>query len=237
MNKFKKHHVSKKTVLIKMVIAFFSVIVIMAGTLTVSFANEDLNVVLNKWFDEKRMNAIVHIKEGISTEKDTQKIRLQEELKKEMAIAENELDQFTEAEKRRRIQNLRAHTDQLISQIDIDNSSVEQQLVDQLNTIYAEAKKAMNTANDNWKSSVVPVVKEEPPKSEEKKKEKELIPNDPPALAPPKEVKVSEPAEPEAEESKVEPEPTPEPPPIAEPLPAETPEGEGSNENPAGDGE
>lgn len=241
LNKFIKYHVSKKTVLIKMVIALFSVIVIMAGTLTVSFANEDLNVVLNKWFDEKRMNAIVHIKEGISTEKDTQKIRLQEEIKKEMAIAESELDQFTEAEKRRRIQNLRAHTDQLISQIDIDNSSAEQQLVDQLNTIYAEAKKAMNTANDNWKSSVAPVVKEEPPKSEEKKKEKELIPNDPPAPAPapapPKEVKASEPAEPEAEESTVEPEPTPEPPPIAEPLPAETPEDEVSNENPAGDGE
>lgn len=219
LNKGKKNRVARKNVFLKTVIVLFSTIVIMAGTLTVSFANEDLNAVLNKWFDEKRMNAIVHIKEAISTEKDTQKIRLQQELKKEMSIAESELDQFTEAEKHRRIQHLRTYTDQLISQIDIDNSVAEQQLLEQLNTIYAEAQKAMNTANANWKSDVKPVEDEEPPKLEEKTKK-----NIPKALPAPK-----------AQEPAVETAPPTEPSANIAPLPTETSEKESSNTNPAGD--
>lgn len=233
LSKYRKNRGLQKKVVIKTIIALFSVIVIMAGTLTVSFANEDLNAVLTKWFDEKRMNAIVHIKEAVSTEKDAQKVRLKEELKKEMAIAESELNQFTDAEKSRRIQNLREYTDQLIGQINIDNASAEQQLVNQLNSIYAEAQNAMNTANTNWKSSVAPITKEEPATPQE-----EVGPSDPissPAL--PEEAQPSEPIEkPGMEEPVQKSEPPAEEAPITTPLPPEELLEDGG-ETSAGDGE
>ena len=219
LNRKDTYRKKKKTGLMKVLIAVITMVVIMGGTLTVSFANEDLNAVLTKWFDDKRENAIVNIKEAISSEKEIQKVRLKEVLKEEMAIAESEMNQFTAAEKARRAQNLRDYTDQLIKGIDVDNSAKEQELASQLNAIYAEATKAMQTANANWKSSVAPAEKEEPAKPAEEEAKHE---------------------EPKAETPSPEVEAPAQPAPPAPASPAEQPaadEDDAAVEEPAGDGE
>lgn len=219
LNRIDTYRKKKKTAFVKVLITMITMVVIMGGTLTVSFANEDLNAVLTKWFDDKRENAIVHIKEAVSSEKEIQKERLKAALKEEMDAAEVEMNQFTAAEKERRVQNIRNYADQLIQGIDIDNSAKEQELKRQLDAIYAEAQKAMQTADANWKSSIVPVEKAET----EKPKEEEAKPEEPKAETP----------APEAE-APAAPAPTPTAPPVEQPA---APESETPVEQPAGDGE
>lgn len=194
----------KKTALMKLLIASISTVFILGGTLTISFANEDLDAMLTNWFDEKRMDAIVNIKNAVSSEKDVQKERLREELKKEMAVAEAELNKITEAEKALRIKNLRDYTDKLINGITIDNSAEKEQIKNQLNSIYDEAVNALNTADSSWKSSVKPA---EPAKTSQ--------PQDAGGQVKPAEPKAEEPADPPE---------VPAEPPVEDPVPpAESP--------------
>lgn len=212
------HRKKRKTVLLKLTIALIAMMFILGGTLTVSFANQDLNAMLTSWFDEKRNDAIVHIRDAVSSEKDIQQTRLRAELQKEMAAAESQLKQMTEDEKNRRIQNLRDYTNKLISEITIDHSEEKQQMKNQLDSIYTEAVNALNNANASWKSSVVPGKPAEP------------------APQPEQPADVAEPAEPAAE-TPVSPPEAPENPADEETTLPVPPEETVTDAAPEGDGE
>ena len=204
LNRQEKYRKKKNTFWAKTMITVLSLTFIIGGTINIAFANEDINAMLTNWFNEKRTTAIVDIKAAISSEKDTQKIRLKEELEKEIGTAEGELSQFTADEKEQRIQNLREYTEKLIGEIDIDNGAAEQELVTRLNGIYEEAINALDTANASWESDVPPAEEDvaepveptEPAEPEETESDAEVP---------------AEESAPEAEETPTEPAPPAEP--------------------------
>ncbi|TKC16819.1 hypothetical protein [Robertmurraya kyonggiensis] len=115
------------------------------GSFSIAFADLDINSTILSWFDRQGTKSIESIETAISSEKEIQLQRLKEALQTEMADAEQQLNTFTEAEKLARVQAIQDYADQLIANMDIDNTEEKQQIASQFDAILTAAKNEMNT--------------------------------------------------------------------------------------------
>lgn len=107
--------------------------------MTVAFADQDIEGLLSNWFAKQQTKSIETIENAIMSEKEIQMQRLKEELQIEMNDAKKQMDQFTEMEKKRRIHDLKAHTNELIKNIKVDNSKEKEAVINELNKIVNDA--------------------------------------------------------------------------------------------------
>lgn len=115
------------------------------SSIHVAFAEQDISTLLHQWFDQKKIEAVSTLQTTVGSEKDTQMIRLKEHLQSEMARAERELAEDEQQQITSSVAALRAHTDQLIASVKIDNTSEKQKVINELNAIYNETVTKMGS--------------------------------------------------------------------------------------------
>lgn len=115
------------------------------SSIHVVFAEQDITTLLNQWFDQKKLEAIGSVQTAVGNEKEAQMIRLKEHLHSEMERAELEMDTFEQEQIAASVAALRAHTDQLIASVNIDNAADKQKVINDLNAIYNAAVTQMGS--------------------------------------------------------------------------------------------
>ncbi|MBB2482254.1 hypothetical protein H5P36_18935 [Bacillus sp. APMAM] len=135
---------SKKHLKIKILIGVLFLTVTIGGGIGVAFADSDIIGLLTNWFKQERNESITSIEQAIMSEKDVQKQRLKEELQLEIQASQKKLSDFTEAEKSKRVQEIRDYADRLVANLKIDNTAKEQQIQQQLNAIMEKATLEMD---------------------------------------------------------------------------------------------
>ncbi|WML41462.1 hypothetical protein RCG19_07380 [Neobacillus sp. OS1-2] len=139
---FKQNKISKRA---KLLLGTLFLSMGVGSSITVAFADQDIEGSLGNWFANQQAKSIETIEKAIMSEKEIQLQRLKEELQLEMTNAKQQMDQFTEKEKKQRIKDLKAHTDELIKNLKVDHSSEKAAVINQLNTIQNEAIEKMDT--------------------------------------------------------------------------------------------
>jgi hypothetical protein len=137
--KSRKEKFKNKTSRTKLIIGTLVLSIGFGGSFSVAFADQDIQGMLSSWFNKQKTEAIVTIEQAISSEKEIQMQRLKDELRLEIQNAEKELNKFTEMEKEQRILALKSHTDELINNLQIDNSKEKEIIVSKLNKIMQDA--------------------------------------------------------------------------------------------------
>lgn len=165
------HKRKKKPIAIKLLISSLLFFVIIGSSLNVAFADKDIGAILTNWFDQKEATAINEIKEAVSSEQSKQTNRLKQALKKEIKSADKRLNKQVKKEKKDSIKAIQKHTNQLIKNLDIDNSSEKAKATKQLNAILQDAIDEMNAVNQktNMKSEQNTKVETKPETSTNKK--------------------------------------------------------------------
>lgn len=115
-----------------------------ASSVSVAFADQNIDAMLTNWFNNKKSESIQKIEQAIMSEKEIQKDRLKEQLQLEIQQSEKELQTFTEEEKQRRVDELKRYTDELIANIDVNNENKEKKIAKELETILQNAEQEMN---------------------------------------------------------------------------------------------
>ncbi|MEQ2529526.1 hypothetical protein EKG37_08555 [Robertmurraya yapensis] len=154
--KFKKKKTSRP---IRVLVAALFLTFAIGGSFSIAFADLDIDSTILSWFDRQGTKSIETIETAISSEKEIQLQRLREALQTEMTNAEQQLNTFTEAEKAARVKSLQDYADQLIANLQVDNTEEKQQIASQLDAILTAAKNEMN--------SLQPTQSTEPPAEEE----------------------------------------------------------------------
>ncbi|MUK87689.1 hypothetical protein GMD78_04645 [Ornithinibacillus sp. L9] len=127
----------------KIVVGTLFLIIVVGGSFTVVFADQDIGAMLTNWFDQKTDESIGEIEKVISQEQKKQTDRLKEELQLAIEAAEQDLNEFVQMEKNQRAEELKRYSDELIKEIDIDNDEIEQEILDEFDRILKHAKEEM----------------------------------------------------------------------------------------------
>jgi hypothetical protein len=141
IEKFKKNKTSKRA---KFLVGTLFLSIGVCSSISVAFANQDIESLLVNWFAKQKTESVETIEKSIMSEKEVQMQRLKEELQIEIRDAKQQLDQFTEEEKEKRIIALKTHTDDLIKNIKIDDSAEREAVINELNKIENDAIDKMN---------------------------------------------------------------------------------------------
>ena len=175
----------KKRKKIQFLIGILLLSLTIGSTVTVSFADQDINALLTNWFKKGTDNSIQQIESAIMSEKEVQKQRLREELQKEMNKSQKELDHFTEQEKRKRVQEIQKYANELKKNIKVDNKeetdrisatldAIVQQSIDELNkveTTTESSNKEEQSSNGNGNNNDNNNKPEDKPQNNKDKKE------------------------------------------------------------------
>lgn len=159
-SRFERSKKKKTSSPIRVLVAALFLSFAIGGSFSIAFADLDIDSTIISWFNRQGTKSIETLETAISSEKEVQLQRLKEALQTEMADAEQQLNTFTEAEKLARVQALRDYADQLIANMNIDNTEEKQQTASQLDAILSAAKNEMNAVQPA-KSSEPPVVEED----------------------------------------------------------------------------
>lgn len=119
-------------------------IIILGSSIQVTFADEDISAILSNWFNNKTEESINEIDEAISVEQQKQTERLKEELQLEIESAEDQLHEFIQAEKSKRVQELESYADELFHNYEPGNEKQQNDIAAELDRILEEAKVEMN---------------------------------------------------------------------------------------------
>jgi hypothetical protein len=138
----------------KFVIGLVSLSMMAVLTMNVSFADEDLQVKLQRWYETKSQNAMGIIDQAVKSEVEIQKERLRKEVQLKMAQSAADLDDFTKEQKELRVRAVRDYTDELISQIIFSNEEEKEALSEQLVDIQENAIKQMKQIANGYEPTV-----------------------------------------------------------------------------------
>ncbi|HLR52105.1 MAG TPA: hypothetical protein VK072_04440 [Candidatus Avamphibacillus sp.] len=145
MKSRRERHKRKKLPFKKILIGAVLLIGVVGSSVTITFADQDIESLLTNWFDNTKDEALQDLEEAVSKEQKEQTKRLKEELQSEVEAAEKQLNQFTEEQKEKILKELQRYTDQLIDSIEITNEEKEKEIETKLYYIFEEAKEKMNT--------------------------------------------------------------------------------------------
>lgn len=158
MSRIAKFQKQKKHSKAKILVGVLFLTTSIGGGIGVAFADSDINALLSNWFNKKGAESMSSIEQAIMSEKEIQKERLKQELQLELANSQKQLSDFTEQEKKQRVQAIQDYANQLIANLKIDNSAQEEQIKQQLGAIIEKAESEM----DQIGSSSVPATKDSP---------------------------------------------------------------------------
>lgn len=130
----------KRSIMRKFLAGTLFLILIVGSGIHVSFADEDISALLSKWFHKNTEDSMEEIDKAISIEQQKQTERLKEELRIEIVTAEKQLQEFIDTEKANRIEALKRYADGLISNSQINNEESKEEVIEELERIYQEAK-------------------------------------------------------------------------------------------------
>lgn len=198
LEKYKKIQKRKKiVVLVAAVVLSFGI----GNGVKTTFADADVSTLLINWFKQQESESIKEIDTAITDEKTKLLAQLKVELKKEMASAQTELDDFTEQQKADRIESLRQYANKLIENLNIDTTEQQEKITAQINSIMNEAIAQMDKA-----VNTVPETMPEIPPASEGENSSEPVENEQEPVTESVQVPVPSP-------------PVPEPAPTTNPLP------------------
>src|SRR5699024_2785507 len=144
MKSRRETHKRKKLPFKKILIGAVLLIGVVGSSVTITFADQDIESLLTNWFDNTKDEALQDLEEAVSKEQKEQTKRLKEELQSEVEAAEKQLNQFTEEQKEKILKELQRYTDQLIDSIEITNEEKEKEIETKLYYIFEETKEKMN---------------------------------------------------------------------------------------------
>ncbi|WP_249900377.1 hypothetical protein [Paenibacillus sp. PK3_47] len=129
--------------------------IVSVSTLTVfstglTFADTDLKAKVRIWADQQAGSALSVLKQSISSETEVQKARLQEELRLGLQLQAEEMNKFTEQQRSKYSDELRAHADSLIAGLEFESEEDKAEMLRKLEAIAASAEQAMNHLEDSY---------------------------------------------------------------------------------------
>jgi len=145
MKSRRETHKRKKLPFKKILIGAVLLIGMIGSSVTITFADQDIESLLTNWFDNSKGVALQELEKAVSNEQKEQTERLKEELQSEVEEAEKELNHFTKEQKEKVLKELQQYTDQLIDSIEINNEEKEREIEAELHYIFEGAKEKMNT--------------------------------------------------------------------------------------------
>lgn len=162
----KVKHTKRNDLKKKFLIGTLFLIIGIGSSFNVAFADQDIETMLINWFNKQKNNSIELIEAAIMSEKETQMHRLKKELQVEIDNAEQQLNEFTEEEKEKRVNGLRIYTDELVKNLDIDNSKDKARVIEALNKITDKAVEDLEKEVSKKKWNKTAEVKEVEPAKE-----------------------------------------------------------------------
>ena len=168
MKSRRETHKRKKLPFKKILIGTVLLIALIGSSVSVVFADQDIESLLSNWFHENQVEAVDELEKSVKKEKDVQTKRLKEELQSEVEKAEDELAQFTEHQKDKVSSELKKHVDNLINSSNINDAEKREDIEASLNKILTEAKEKMNAIDIEFyeEASNETQIKEEPKEDE-----------------------------------------------------------------------
>lgn len=168
MKSRRETHKRKKLPFKKILIGTVLLIALIGSSVSVVFADQDIESLLSNWFHENQVEAVDELEKSVKKEKDVQTKRLKEELQSEVEKAEEELVQFTEHQKDKVSSELKKHVDNLINSSNINDAEKREDIEASLNKILTEAKEKMNAIDIEFyeEASNETQIKEEPKEDE-----------------------------------------------------------------------
>lgn len=143
-SRLERHKKKRKTKKVGILIGALILTISIGSGVKTTFADADVSTMLINWFNNKQSESIQEIDAAITAEKEILLAQLRTELKIEMEAAEQELEEFTENQKATRIASLREHAENLIANLDIDNSEQQAAITSNFNSIIEQAIAEMN---------------------------------------------------------------------------------------------
>jgi hypothetical protein len=163
----------------KAIIASAFTLSIIGGSMSVTFADQDVHNKLSQWFEDKKNEAINEISLAIMNERELQKGRLQEEIKSVINGAETDLNIFTASEKEKRRQAIRNHADSIIASLNIDNEEEKAQISSELDVIVEDAIQELNRVSTRVSNPPLPTAPENPAGNEEQNESSSAVEQNP----------------------------------------------------------
>ncbi|MDI4649852.1 hypothetical protein [Cohnella hashimotonis] len=134
----------------KVAVVIVSLTVAVAATTGMAYADADIAGTLSSWFGKKTDIAMQSLAQSVSSETDKQKARLKEELKLRLEASSQELDAYTDEQKKLYAQAIEQYADALIAGMSIDNTQDREQIRRKLLTIADSAKAAMSALAESY---------------------------------------------------------------------------------------
>lgn len=159
-----KHGQANTSTLKKLIVMVILVMALAGGGVTFAFANEDIRTLFVDWLQQKTTASIEDIDEAITKEQEKQTARLKEALQGEMEAVKADLAAFTADEKEKRIQMLQAHAEALLSEMELDVGSAQEEVSTAFDQIMQQAIQQMNEVKAPIRSK---------PKADQEKETKE----------------------------------------------------------------
>ncbi|MDQ0269152.1 hypothetical protein [Cytobacillus purgationiresistens] len=131
---------------IKLVAGLLFCVLMVSSSVSIAFANNDIESMLTTWFASKKADSIASIEKAVATEQEKQTIRLKEEVRVKIAEADKQIQQTTQTEIDLKVQELKRYTDELINSYHPAQEGNEE-VIKELNGIMEAAKQQMEAVS------------------------------------------------------------------------------------------
>ena len=118
IEKYKRKPIKK----VAMIAGALCLFIGLGGGVKTALADQDVQLLMEKWFLKKQDESLKEIDSAISTERDVLMEQLKDQLNTEMQLAEKQLAEFTAIQKRTRIEALQEYANNIKAEMNIDNS-------------------------------------------------------------------------------------------------------------------
>ncbi|MCZ8534559.1 hypothetical protein [Psychrobacillus psychrodurans] len=132
----KKRQIKKATIIIALLIILLG----LSSGVKTALADQDIQSLLNNWFNNKKVESVQEIEGAVSSERDRLMQDLEVELQREMQAAENQLNSFTATQKQTRLAALQEYANNIKAGMTIDNSEQQAAIMKNIDIILENAK-------------------------------------------------------------------------------------------------
>jgi hypothetical protein len=130
-------------------LVFISAILLLSDNAKSVFANQDIQMLLTSWFEKKSENTMASMEEAISVEKEIQMSKLKEEVSKNLAKADKQLEEFSEREIEKRNAELKRYTAELVQEAVFDTEEQEEAFLQEVDGIIWQTKMKLEEARSS----------------------------------------------------------------------------------------
>lgn len=132
------------------IISIFVLFGIIVGTVSATFAENNIYGLLSQWYKKKATEAEAEIQEEVEEELAIQKLRLQSEIQLQMEESSKNLDDFKNNKIEEYRSNIVDYADRLVANLEIPDEEDRDQIEGKLNEILNSAQEAMEQLIDSY---------------------------------------------------------------------------------------